>query len=405
MYTLENLPAELLLAIASSLNRSRDINSFARVSRRFFNTLNGWLYRYDAFYCGMCALDWAATHGAIHTAKKSIDARSVDPLDPGLLEDLYDFLFIAAKHGHTNIVSLILSQEGVDVNFISIYKETPLSVASQEGHLELVKFLLSTEGIDINLDTGRRTALIMACRTGQFDVVQRLLDEPGIEVDTSTRYGRTPLFEAIDCESVAVAKYLLQRPGLHVNVNAMNVCYDKLSPAHRMSLLIKAAERNLSEIVELLLAAPDIWVNHRDSRLRTALHEAAIVGSEKMVKDLLEHQAEPDPVDYFNETPLFMAAEIGHISVVKLLLDAGAEPNHVCDNGFTPLAAARENGNGEVVQMLLDTGRVFLSSLEKVNIDRYIYSRRVALPQRGPPAPRPDPIQYSSDGLAVGPRR
>lgn len=403
MCTLENLPAELLHAIADSLDLLPDISSFARVNRRLFDSLNDWLYRYDARYCEMIALEWAAAHGAFHTAKKSIDAGFVNHY---LLENLHTYLIIAVKHGHTNIVSLILSQEGVDLNFISEHGETPLSIASEEGHLELVKLLLSTKGIDINLYSGGKTALICASRAGQLEVVQLLLDVPGVEPEHPDYAGRTPLFEAVEGKSHTVAKYFLQWPGLHVDVNAMFTCSrGRPYPTRRVSLLIKASEGNLSEIVELLLAAPDIQVNHHDELYRTALHEAAIVGSEKMVKDLLEHQAEPDPVDYFNETPLFFAAEKGHLSVVKLLLDAGAEPNHVCDNGCTPLAAAKENGHREVVQMLLSTGQVFLSSLEQVNPEDYIRSRRVARVHRGLPRPRPHPIQYTSDCLAIGSRR
>jgi hypothetical protein len=52
--------------------------------------------------------------------------------------------------------------------------------------------------------------------------------------------------------------------------------------------------------------------------------------------------------------------------------------------------------------VLLGTGQVFLSSLELFNPADYLYSRRVGLARRGPRRPRSLPIQYTSDGVAIG---
>jgi ankyrin repeat protein len=400
MYTLDSLPVEILHIIANYLKKPCDINSLASVNGAFYSALNNLLYRNDALN-GKWALEWASSHGEIQTAQKSIDA--ILPCRYRL-NILHNGLICAAFHGHTNVASLILSQEGVNPNFLSEHDydiHTPLVAASERGHLELVKLLLSTKGVDPNLDSHGWPALVTASKKGHIEVVKLLLDAPDIDPECRSHFGDTPLYAAVDSKSTTVAKYLLLHPTIHVDVNAVTRCRKSLGGNDNKSVLIAAAHENLPDIVEQLLAAPNIKVNHRDSFKRTALHEAAENGSCEIVKNLLEHQADPDPVDCFNESPLFLAAGKGHLSVVKLLLEAGAEPNHVCDNSYTPLATAKRNGHTDVMQALLDTGRVFLSSLEKVHIEPRSSRRmtRARYRQR----PRPKPIQYTSDGLAISP--
>lgn len=80
-------------------------------------------------------------------------------------------LHCAADQGNTEIVKLLLNQEGIDINsidtscigiindfryWILAFNVTPLIYAASSGHTEVVKLLLNQEGIDINYkdDTG-----------------------------------------------------------------------------------------------------------------------------------------------------------------------------------------------------------------------------------------------------------
>jgi ankyrin repeat protein len=398
MYTLDGLPIEILHIIANLLKKPCDVNSLTNVNGALYGALNYLLYRNDALE-GKRALEWASRHGEIQTAQKAIDASLPCRYR---LDILHKGLVCAAVHGHANVASLILSQEGVNPNFLSKHDRdtpTPLEIASEHGHVEFVKLLLSTKGVDPNLDSQGWPPLVTASQKGHIEVVKLLLDAPDIDPGCRSHFGDTPLYAAVDSKSTTVAKYLLLHPTIPVDVNAVTTCHKQLGGNRNKSVLIAAAQENLPDIVQQLLAAPDIKVNHCDSFKRTALHEAAENGSSEIVRNLLEHQADPDPVDCFNESPLFLAAGKGHLSVVKLLLEAGAEPNHVCDNGYTPLATAKRFGHTDVMQALLDTGRVFLSSLEKVHI-KPPSSRRMAR-ARYRQRPRPKPIQYTSDGLVL----
>ncbi len=88
------------------------------------------------------------------------------------------------------------------------------------------------------------------------------------------------------------------------------------------------------------------------------LHRAALEGSGKAVKALLEAGADLNARTRLGGTPLHLAAMKGNSEVVKLLLNAGADPN-ARDHRFlgnTPLHWARYGKNGEVVKLLLEAG-------------------------------------------------
>lgn len=61
-------------------------------------------------------------------------------------------LFYAVCNSKTEIVKVLLAQEGVDVNAPSIGGDTPLSIALRRDSLEIVKALLDAPGIDVSTE-------------------------------------------------------------------------------------------------------------------------------------------------------------------------------------------------------------------------------------------------------------
>jgi archaellum biogenesis protein FlaJ (TadC family) len=57
-----SLPNENIIQVIEYLSDQRDINSASRVSRRFHNLFDDYLYRYNIQFCGSSALLWAAEH-------------------------------------------------------------------------------------------------------------------------------------------------------------------------------------------------------------------------------------------------------------------------------------------------------------------------------------------------------
>ncbi|NXV82445.1 ANK1 protein, partial [Atlantisia rogersi] len=84
----------------------------------------------------------------------------------------------------------------------------------------------------------------------------------------------------------------------------------------------------------------------------TPLHVASHYGNIKLVKFLLQHQADVNAKTKLGYTPLHQAAQQGHTDVVTLLLKHGASPNEISTNGTTPLAIARRLGYISVTDVL-----------------------------------------------------
>jgi hypothetical protein len=105
---LENLPAEILLAIANELKNTRDINSLVRASCYLCNNLTAFLYRTDAWLHDMSALRWASNNGSIQTASKSINNSS---LWQTRRKNLGKALAKAARNGHASELTSELTSD------------------------------------------------------------------------------------------------------------------------------------------------------------------------------------------------------------------------------------------------------------------------------------------------------
>jgi len=148
------------------------------------------------------------------------------------------------------------------------------------------------------------------------------------------------------------------RPGPRTRVlNALLAGVLLIAAATPNAPLADAAMRgDLDEVRELLAAGADVDAAQGDGM--TALHWAAELGAEEMVKVLLEAGARVDAGTRLGDfTPLHVAAERTHPGVVRALLDAGANPNAVSSlSGEAPLHHAAKTGNVEIIEALLDHG-------------------------------------------------
>lgn len=121
--------------------------------------------------------------------------------------------------------------------------------------------------------------------------------------------------------------------------------------------LLEAARRGHEDVVELLLAVPDIDVNLRGGSecSSTPLLSASARGHHRVVKRLLDAPGiEVNMAGCHGRTPLWSAASCGHLTTVQALLAAPSVlPNKADKEGRTPLWAAAHGGRKEVVEALL----------------------------------------------------
>lgn len=134
-----------------------------------------------------------------------------------------------------------------------------------------------------------------------------------------------------------------------MNINAVN--------KRGQTALIRAAEYQREELVTLLLekGADVEFIGERHAR--TPLMEAAGVGNNSIIKQLVGKGATVNAKDYEGTTPLHFAVMYGHLETVKLLIELGADPNvQAAGLGRTPMSLAEANGYMEIVQILKDAG-------------------------------------------------
>jgi ankyrin repeat protein len=97
----------------------------------------------------------------------------------------------------------------------------------------------------------------------------------------------------------------------------------------------------------------------------TALHLAAGMGHEEVVRALLDRGAPISAVDENGEQPLHLASHLGHTAIVELLLASGADANAASNSGYTPLHMAAEQGQVEALRVLLGAGADVAAATEQ----------------------------------------
>jgi ankyrin repeat protein len=167
------LPNELLHDISIQLKSERDINAFAQASRRLYNLLNGHLYRYNVEQSKSSALLWAARHGQVETAQKSLREEA----NIQATNDDEAALFLAAENGHKEVVKLLI-EEGADVSAQSRCYGNALQAASAGGHEAVVRLLLD-KGADVNAQGRYYSNALQAASAGSHEAVVRLLLDRG----------------------------------------------------------------------------------------------------------------------------------------------------------------------------------------------------------------------------------
>uniref|UniRef100_A0A2K6FG32 Ankyrin repeat, SAM and basic leucine zipper domain containing 1 n=1 Tax=Propithecus coquereli TaxID=379532 RepID=A0A2K6FG32_PROCO len=166
-----------------------------------------------------------------------------------------------------------------------------------------------------------------ALTTGDISLVQELLDS-GISVDSSFRYGWTPLMYAASIANVDLVRVLLDR--------GANASFDK----GKMFELLMAALTQMFLFFLLL------------RRLMTPIMYAARDGHPQVVALLVAHGAEVNTQDENGYTALTWAARQGHKNVVLKLLELGANKMLQTKDGKIPSEIAKRNKHLEIFNFL-----------------------------------------------------
>ncbi|WP_341817579.1 ankyrin repeat domain-containing protein [Wolbachia endosymbiont (group A) of Pherbina coryleti] len=262
-------------------------------------------------------------------------------------------LHFAAENGHKDVVNALLKVNGIEVNTKTTDKGwMPLHYAAQNGHKDVVDALLEVDGIEVNAKTtDEDVPLHLAAQNGHKGVVDALLKVNGIEVNAKNDMHWTPLHLAAQNGHKDVVDDLLEVNGIEVN----ETTDEDVTPLHL------AAQNGHKDVVDALLEVDGIEVNAKTTDTGwTPLHLAAQNGHKDVVDALLEVngiEVNAQTTDNTNKgaTPLHLAAQNGHKDVVDSLLKVnGIEVNETTDKGITPLHVAAQIGHKDVVDALLE---------------------------------------------------
>ena len=323
----------------------------------------------------------AARAGEIHEAVKTRDLDKIKSLlqaSPKLVNQANETgdvpLYIAIFRGDRVLVDLLLTNKAeVDLPANS-RGETLLSVAVELGHKSIANslrkagareddasrgaairhaasrglreelaVLLAANSRLVNAPDGMgNTALYLAAYTNNKEIVSALLTAKA-DPNAANKAGGTPYSIARERDDAVVVELLRKAGGRENRITD--------------GLPIRQAARkgDVEKARELLKARPEL-ATIRDDLDKTALHEAALMGSTSVAALLLENKADVDARDFSRTTPLIAAAGTGQAGAVDLLIAHKADVNARTKQNTTALISAAAHGHQAVVQSLLDHG-------------------------------------------------
>ena len=262
--------------------------------------------------------------------------------------------------------------------------QTPLGKAAQRGQLEVAKFLLE-HGANVNAMVAGFPTLYWAAAGGHRAVVELLLANKA-DVNATGVDGVAALHPAAERGFLSVCKVLLDhgadpniisnREGtpLHIvslkdRVEIAKLLFERKADPKAVwngrNALHLAASRGAYRVAELLVTN-GVSPNIRDTQDRTALHHACGAtdkGDLNIVRLLIAHHADLDPVDTDGFTPLQIAASKGPSAMLAVLLEAGANPNRHNDRSGGV-------GHGNSKQFVTYPGETPLhSAVRRIDVD------------------------------------
>lgn len=246
----------------------------------------------------------------------------------------------------------------------------PLHLAVLNLDKVLVETLLSEKKVDVNTrDEGGRTALHLAVMSDistrdddrTHSTVQQIIKillkhqaNPNIEDKVLCL---RPLHVAERLREWSTVELLLEKQAYTMDlvITRQNI-HNK---EYIQDVLISATNNECVKLVSFMLKC-GVLVGHAIDVLydgsyctATMLHEAARCGQVRLVKYLLNHEADTAAKDSrYNRSALMWAAEQGHFQVVDTLIKQNTNVNMPDNHGYTALLIAAKNKRWDVAKLL-----------------------------------------------------
>jgi ankyrin repeat protein len=120
-----------------------------------------------------------------------------------------------------------------------------------------------------------------------------------------------------------------------------------------------ALQRHDIEAVKRRVEEDPAYLTSRDYVASTPLLNAVVFNEVDLVRFMIQHGADPDPIVDDGYTSLLTAVESddpASIQILSLLIEAGADIHRTGTNGWTPLHMAAARGHVEKARLLIAAG-------------------------------------------------
>jgi len=253
-------------------------------------------------------------------------------------------VYRAIDSGSVDLVDSLLRSDPQILNARNDNAMTPLNWAAYKGQTAIVKRLLDA-GADFTIgDNENSQPMHNAAVAGHVDVIETLLAY-GVDINSRDNNGMTALHFAVSYQRTEAAVLLIGK-GADPNVGNNN----GLTPIHY------AAVRELPDLIDRLASAGgDINVQARSGD--TPLFYATGRGNMEASNRLLELGANTELANEYGRTPLLnVARESGNVDMARLLVQHGADVNALDIFDDSPIVLAAWRGFAAIVNLLLDEG-------------------------------------------------
>lgn len=327
--------------------------------------------------------------GLARTAQLLLEAGAKIPQSGGSFQE--STLHIAAETRNSGVMKALLNATpDVDVTFADYGDATPLHFAAVRGDVDTVQMLIGA-GANVNATWVSRTPTNLAIGYGKHLALEVLL-KAGADINIGTAESKyydvkfmdsaKPIVYAailgyIKCVrllirySADITATLDDKPALWYAASRehLEICQMLLEAGadpdqfpNGFQFVLEAATSStlssaeLLKLVELLISSSTEADNNPEMSQRqgSALAIAARLGSQELVKHLLNQGVMPDSGEDGTPSPLYLASFHGHAGIVDLLIQRGSAVNKTAEKDWTPLHAAYDSPH--IVKILLSHG-------------------------------------------------
>ena len=295
-------------------------------------------------------------------------------------------LMLAAKFGHEEIVSLLMSRRNLLKNAQTNEGLTALCHAVENDRVQIVQLLIQHPDVDVNL--GRPIDRPIGKVIEKDDIIMLLLKRSDLDINSKrSSIGRTPLWNAVIEGRPKLVHQILSRIDLDPLPESGNYGLDKNNnhPIH-IAVIIWIEDNHIMtprQVMDTLLIL-DVVLN--DARVSVGAYkyvriiytwyvfDKALHNETGLVmKVLIENGINAFFTDEHGRTFLFSAMDelvkdedhkLHAEENVRTLLDMGLDPNAAERNGWTPLHEAAQPRREIILEMLIEKGATTTASTD-----------------------------------------